>query len=251
MFYGLSQENIVKFNKAKDLLREIYGDRIYYNDMLICFWKNLSFMYDETFMQAFYSSAQNDQEKSLLWRMHTLVWAAKNALHVEGDFVECGVLEGFCSDVIFKTIDFGGQERSAYLYDTFSETLPEETSTAHERENWQYTANDESAYANVCNKFSIYKNVHIVKGVVPHSFSLKAPEKIAFLHMDLNSAKAEILALKYLFDRISVGGYIIFDDFGWDINVRQAVAEIEFLKSRNHIVLELPTGQGLVIKQAA
>lgn len=250
MFYGLSEETASKLNAAVNLLKEVYGDRIYLNDMLISIWKNLSFRADENFMQAYNSSITNEQERSLFWRLHTLAWAAQNALQVEGDFVECGVLKGFCSEVIFKYTQFEKQSKQAFLYDTFSTTLPEETSSQYERENWQYRVDGESdAYTQVCQKFALYKNVHIVRGIIPYSFKQKVPKKIAFLHIDLNSAKAEMLALEHLFDRVSVGGYIVFDDFGWDINANQTNAELAFLKERNHRILELPTGQGLVIKQ--
>jgi hypothetical protein len=99
-------------------------------------------------------------------------------------------------------------------------------------------------------KFSAYKNVRIVRGIVPDSFTEAVPEKIAFLHIDMNSVNAEILALEHLFDRVVPGGLIVFDDFGWTCNVNQMTAELAFMNERNHHVMELPTGQGMVIKHA-
>ena len=51
-----------------------------------------------------------------------------------------------------------------------------------------------------------------------------------------------------LYDRVVQSGIIVFDDFGWDGYNRQTVAEIEFMKERNQSIMELPTGQGLMIK---
>ena len=94
-----------------------------------------------------------------------------------------------------KYLDFQDLPRRAYLYDTF-EGLPEKTSTEQERRNWDYTHYDsEAIYNGVREKFSRYKNVNIVRGVVPDSFAVAAPEKIAFLHIDMNSEMAEMLAL--------------------------------------------------------
>jgi O-methyltransferase len=59
-----------------------------------------------------------------------------------------------------------------------------------------------------------------------------------------------MLALEHLFDKVTPGGFIVFDDFGWTCNVNQMSAELAFMKERGHPVLELPTGQGLVIKHA-
>jgi predicted O-methyltransferase YrrM len=85
-------------------------------------------------------------------------------------------------------------------------------------------------------------------GIVPDSFSQAVPEKIAFLHLDLNSSKGEIAALEVLFDRVSPGGLVVFDDYGWSGYQAQQVAEDAFMRQRGHRILELPTGQGLLIK---
>jgi O-methyltransferase len=250
MFYGVPPGREKDLQQALATIEDIYKGQFYCNDMLICLWRNLSFRHDKKFISCFYDSVTNEQEKSLIWRLHTLVWAAKNALNVEGDFVECGVFKGFCSEVILKYLDFQSLPRQAYLYDTF-EGLPEKTSTEQERRAWDYTIYDpEAIYSDVRDKFSKYKNVSIVRGIVPDSFEDAVPEKIAFLHIDMNSEKAEMLALEHLFDKVTPGGFIVFDDFGWTCNVNQMSAELAFMKERSHPVLELPTGQGLVIKHA-
>jgi O-methyltransferase len=250
MFYGIPPGREKDLQQALTTIADIYKGQFYCNDMLICLWRNLSFRQDQKFMSCFYDSVTNDQEQSLIWRLHTLAWAAKNALNVDGDFVECGVFKGFCSSVILKYLDFQDIPRLAYLYDTF-EGLPEKTSTEQERRSWDYTKYDaEAIYTGVREKFSKYKNVNIVRGIVPDSFEAAAPEKIAFLHIDMNSEKAEMLALEYLFDKVTPGGFIVFDDFGWTCNVNQMSAELAFMNERGHQVLELPTGQGVVIKHA-
>jgi O-methyltransferase len=117
--------------------------------------------------------------------------------------------------VILKYLDFQDLSRQAYLYDTFA-GLPEKTSTEQERRDWDYTGYDaEAIYKGVREKFSVYKNVNIVRGIVPDSFDVAVPEKIAFLHIDMNSAQAEMCALEHLFDKVTPGGVIVFDDFGW------------------------------------
>ncbi|MDX8386219.1 MAG: TylF/MycF/NovP-related O-methyltransferase [Gallionella sp.] len=250
MFYGIPAGREKELQQAMATIADIYKGNFYSNDMLIALWRNLSFRNDEKFISSFYESATNNQEKSLVWRLHTLIWAAQNALNVEGDFVECGVFKGFCSDVIFKYLEFQNLPRAAYLYDTF-EGLPEKTSTEQERKIWDYSKYDpEAIYKGVCEKFSTYQNVHIVRGIVPDSFQDQAPEKIAFMHIDMNSEQAEMLALEHLFDKVTPGGMIVFDDFGWTCNANQMKSELSFMNARDHQVLELPTGQGIVIKHA-
>jgi O-methyltransferase len=40
----------------------------------------------------------------------------------------------------------------------------------------------------------------------------------------------------------------VFDDFGWLGNDRQTFVEIQWMAQRGHSIMELPTGQGLVLK---
>ena len=250
MFYGVPPGRIEDLRQALATIEDIYKGQFYCNDMLIALWRNLSFRQDRKFMSCFAETAASEQEGSLLWRLHTLAWAAKNALNVEGDFVECGVFKGFCSAVLLKYLDFQDLPRKAYLYDTFA-GLPEKTSTAQERRAWDYSSFDaEELYGGVCTRFSSYRNVRVVRGIVPDSFDVAVPEKIAFLHIDMNSEMAEMLALERLFDKVTPGGMIVFDDFGWTCNANQTRAELAFMNQRGHPVLELPTGQGLVVKQA-
>ena len=250
MFYGIPQDKRAAFSHALSTIMDIYPKQVYAQDMLICVWKNLAFRSDKEFMDSFTSTAKTDQEKSLLWRLHVLAWASNIALYVEGDFVECGVFKGFSSAVLCKYLEFGNVPREFYLYDTFS-GLPEETSTDKERSGWNpayKTIDSDNWHKEVCQTFSQYKNVRLVRGVVPYAFENESPRKIAYLHIDMNSEKAEILALEALFDRVVPGGVVILDDYGWQCNVRQTIAESEFMKKRDHMILELPTGQGVILK---
>lgn len=251
MFYAIPEDEIEMFNEAVNYIIDLYQGDVFASDMLIAIAKNLSFWYDDKFSDSFKATAQTDQEKSLVWRLHVLTWAASNVLHLEGDFVECGVLRGFSSAVICKYLDFENIPKNFYLYDTFS-GLPEETSTENERarhSGYKTHYNSEELFAYVKNVFSIYPNVKVIRGIVPYSFKEAVPEKIAYLHIDMNSAQAEILALEHLFDKVVPGGMIILDDFGWSWYRGQTLPEIKFMQDRGYKILELPTGQGLVLKR--
>jgi hypothetical protein len=52
-----------------------------------------------------------------------------------------------------------------------------------------------------------------------------------------------------LFDRVAVGGVVIFDDYGWILHKKQKDAEDRFMSERGQEILELATGQGLLIKR--
>jgi hypothetical protein len=84
-----------------------YHHSVFWGDRLLSLDKSLGFMKDEAFVAAWetvrgtHEYDQYDDLQSIAWRMHTFVWAARNALQLEGDFVECGVFKGDMSFVVY------------------------------------------------------------------------------------------------------------------------------------------------------
>jgi hypothetical protein len=213
---------------------------IFTGDNLITFGKNLSFQLDEPFMAAVAMHTTNDVEKSIIWRTAVLVWAARNGLRREGDFVECGCYRGISARIVCDTIDFNASGREFYLYDLFE--YPEGSQHTH------MPGMGPKLYDEVVERFAPIPRAHVIKGSVPETLLSSAPEKIAFLHIDMNSVPPEIGALEVLFDRVSPGGVVVLDDYGYWPYRAQRDAERPWFAARGYDVIELPTSQGLVIK---
>ena len=245
MFYGnFEGDRKERLRDALATIRAIFG-KVWAGDNLIALTRNQSFLWDEAFRAAMVANATTEQEKSLVWRVHTLCWAGRHALALPGDFAECGVYRGFCFGVLAQYLDFAARDKTLFLYDTF-EGIPEAYNSEN-RSNAVY-AREHDLFERVVARFEAYPNVRVIQGVVPESFATEVPDAIALLHLDMNSAASEIAALDVLYDRVVPGGIILFDDFGWTGYVKQTVAEIDFMKRRGVSILELPTGQGMVIK---
>ena len=244
MFYGLDEASRARVREGFDILQPAFR-KTFAADMLITFNRSQAFESDAAFMQAFNACAANPQEESLIWRLHTLCWAAGNALRLDGDFVECGVFRGFCSAVAARYLDFKAVPKRWYLYDTFTGIPADQLNTGHEdRPDFA----DPDNLGTVRERFAGFTNIEIVQGRVPEVFATTVPARIAFLHLDLNSAAAELGALEVLFDRVVDGGFILLDDYGQMFHEEQQVGEDAFFAARGLRVLELPTGQGLVVK---
>jgi O-methyltransferase len=248
MFYGRFDDPASREFLAAAIarFRQIF-DSVFAADNVILFNRSLAFRYDRKLIEAGTRNASNAQERSLLLRLNTLAWAASHALRIPGEFVECGVWRGYCSAVVADYLDFDQVAKTFYLYDTFEGIPPEYDSERHDSPLFR----EEGLYASVVARFARFPNIRIVRGVVPQSFAEALPERVAFLHLDMNSSKSEIAALEVLFDRISAGGVIVFDDYGWLGYQAQQRAEDSFVNARGHRILELPSGQGLLIKQAS
>jgi O-methyltransferase len=192
---------------------------------------------------------------AMAWRLNTLVFAARNALSVPGDFVECGVFHGDMSWLVTEVVPLGDSGRIFYLFDTFAgfsakwsspDDFPDATSHfefLHKR------FSPPNLFAEVRDRFAAKPYVRVIQGVVPDVFAEASPDVIAYLHIDMNSPGPEGGALLALFDRVSTGGLIVLDDYGWLPHSEQKKAHDKFMCDRGHDILELPTGQGLVIKR--
>jgi O-methyltransferase len=213
-------------------------------DMLITFQRNMGFHEDARFMQAFNAEAGDEQEKSLVWRLHVLCWCARNCLRREGDFVECGVYRGFSTAVAARYLDFGSRAKQWYLYDTFSGIPADQLNPGADHPD-VYQAQD--LYESCRARFAQYANVHVIRGRVPEILRERAPDKVAFLHLDMNSALAESAALEFFAERFSPGAMVLMDDYGWRAYRPQKLAADAFFGKRDCPIVELPTGQGLAV----
>lgn len=207
-------------------------DGCFASDNVLAFGRNLGFLADERLIQAWERHAEERHEKAILWRTAVLLWAVRQGLRLEGAFVECGVYRGTTARILIEAADI---DRPFYLYDSF------ETAERH------LPALGPDLEPFVRRRFEDKPNVVITKGFVPGTLA-NAPDKIAFMHIDMNSAQAEIGALEVLFERLTPGAMLVLDDFGWRLYRDQFEAEAAWFAQRGYSVLELPTGQGLVIR---
>ncbi len=234
-------KNTTTFSRGlREMLGEVIEGGIFTGDNMITFSKSMGFLEDEKFMAAVNRHVDNNTERSVIWRQTVVAWAAREGLRREGDFVECACYKGTTARIICDYLDFDKLDRTYYLYDLFE--------PAEKGEHRPMPELSAELYAKVQARFADFSNVKVTQGSVPEILHQVAPEKIAFLHIDLNSAPAEIGALEILFDRMSPGAILILDDFGWTFYKEQQRAENAWLGARGYKVLELPTGQGMVIK---
>jgi hypothetical protein len=245
------------------VLREIirpHHHGLFWGDRLLTLDKSAEFRDDATFRaalkQADSSTGANQYESpdGISWRYNTLIWAAKSCIRLPGDFVECGVFRGDMTWMITEMVDLQSAGKRFYLYDTFAGQEPKYSSKDDFPDSGDFfnfinrEYNSPGIEEDVRRRFSRKPFVIVTKGVVPDILNEIAPTKIAFLHLDMNSPRAEQGALEFLFDRISPGGFIIFDDYGWKQYRKQKETADRVMANWGLVILELPTGQGLVVK---
>lgn len=176
-------------------------------------------------------------------RMYSLYQAVRYIVShdIPGELVECGVWKGGSCMLIALTLQHMGASRNLYLYDTFAGmTEPSEDDVSiRKRKNavslWgkqqRGDVNEwclsplEEVRTNMKSTGYAEEYIQFVQGRVEDTIPEQAPEKIALLRLDTDwyaSTKHELI---HLYPRLSRGGTLIVDDYGYWDGARKAVDE--------------------------
>lgn len=207
---------------------------------------NADFVRDPAFLAAYSEAEKRQPGTDMRWRMHVTQWAAQQAMHLAGDFVECGVNRGYLAASIIQYVKFAEHaDRKFYLFDTFQGLVPERVS---DRDKAAHFNEYPDVYQEVVEAFACFENVAVVRGVVPESLSTVQIDRVAYLSIDMNCAEPERDAMEYFWPKMTPGGLIVIDDYGFSGHEYQKELADTFAAKKGVQVLSLPTGQGLIQK---
>lgn len=159
---------------------------------------------------------------------------------VPGAVVECGVWKGGSTMAMLLTlIDLGSTDREIYLYDTFegmppptdadvardgstaADQLAASTSDSHV---WAISHLDEVRNA-IASTGHPSERVHFVRGKVEETIPGTMPDSVALLRLDTDWYESTLHELNHLYPRLSRGGVLISDDYGFWEGHRAAIDE--------------------------
>lgn len=171
------------------------------------------------------------------------VFALKNAVEyiikndIPGDIVECGVWRGGSMMAAALTLLNLGAKRRLYLFDTFAGmTAP----TSVDRDLFGKSATESSegfgdrskdvpplweVKANLRSTGYDENLITYVQGPVEETLPANAPATIAILRLDTDWYESTRHEMQHLYPRLSGGGALIIDDYGYYEGARLAVDE--------------------------
>lgn len=236
----------------KRYLEKTWG--VYTGDGMILHGKTLNHLSAPDFIDAYkkgMSSGHVGGDLSIHWRIHTALWAASQTLGLEGEFVECGVSTGMMSLAICQRYgsDISNLSKLFYLFDTF-EGIPLEQASASEKAHAAKNndINYFSCFEIASRNFRPYPFVRLVKGKIPDTLTGTQIDKVSYLSIDMNITAPERAALEHFWPRMTKGGIVLLDDYGFKGYEEQRKMADHFAHSHGRTVLNLPTGQGIIIK---
>ena len=178
-------------------------------------------------------------------RLFATILACKYVLagEIDGDFVECGVWRGGNALLAAGIFKLHGADRRVILFDTFAGmTAPTQVDTvaatgefartmhtSNQRDThneWCYASLDDVKHAFRCADL-LTPNVVFVQGDVLHTLAIpeNVPQTIAVLRLDTDWYESTRLELVTLYPRLSTGGVIMIDDYGYWAGARRATDE--------------------------
>ncbi|NQT47154.1 MAG: class I SAM-dependent methyltransferase [Candidatus Omnitrophica bacterium] len=157
--------------------------------------------------------------------------------NIEGDYAEVGVYRGASAKIICEAKD----DKHLYLFDTF-EGLPQTKKTDNRFSRVTLRAN----YEYVIQRLSVYKNVHIYKGIFPKTADPIKDKKFAFVHLDVDLYQSSLDCLDFFYKRTQRGGIILSHDYAKAEGVKRAFDE--FFTDKSEDIIRLPMTQCMVIK---
>jgi O-methyltransferase len=161
---------------------------------------------------------------------------------IPGSIVECGVWRGgtmlLAADALAQ---FGVTDRDLYLFDTFeglTEAGPEDIAiNGISGRDWTQQSNGEQAATFRCEAHvdevkalmatSSYPadRMHFIEGRVEDTVPGESPTQIALLRLDTDWYESTKHEMEHLYERVTPGGVVIIDDYGWWKGARRAIDE--------------------------
>jgi hypothetical protein len=175
-------------------------------------------------------------------KLNALILAVRYVVRyrIPGDIVECGVWRGGSMQAVARTlIEAGDTARRLHLYDTF-EGMPPPTdrdrrhdgrfavellaTNARDSGVWAVATLDDVKEAMRETGYP-QENIHYHQGRVEETIPAVMPDQVSILRLDTDWYESTRHELEHLYPRLTPGGVLLLDDYGWWEGARQAVDE--------------------------
>lgn len=177
-------------------------------------------------------------------RAWTLYCLGRQALSLQGDFVEAGVYRGGTARLLRYLIEATSARRRLHLFDTFS-GMP---TTSAERDLHQSGDFSDTSSEVVSSLVGREDWILYHKGLIPDTFKRLGNSSVALSHIDVDIYESVLNCCQFLYPRTVAGGFLIFDDYGFPSCPGARAAVDEFFRNRPEIPLVLHSGQAVVFK---
>jgi O-methyltransferase len=161
---------------------------------------------------------------------------------VPGDTAECGGWTGASSWFICR--HFAGTGRHHHVFDSF-EGLSEPTPV--DGNYWR--SGDYKTSEDTVRETLDGFDVILHPGWIPERFVEVEDRSFSFVHIDVDLHEPTRDSIAFFYPRISPGGLLLLDDYGFQSCPGAMKAVDEFMADKPEPVVHVPTGQAFIIKR--
>ena len=180
-------------------------------------------------------------------RKYTLREFARYTRKMAGSLAECGCYEGASAYFLAKE----NPDAEIHLFDSFEGlSTPSSDDASHISDNPEWRQGDLRADDYKIKKLlHAYPNVTIHKGWIPEVLEPTHNLQFRLVHIDVDLFQPTLDSLRFFYSRMTPGGVIVLDDYGFTNCPGAFKAANEFMADKSEYILHLPTGQGVIIRQ--
>ena len=164
---------------------------------------------------------------------------------IRGDTAEFGVYMGHSATAMERVLSQTASEKQLFLFDSFA-GMPEVT---HDLDSFWEKGDLSVSEAAVRELFVSNPKVAIVPGFFSETLPQNPDLTFSFCHVDADLYTSVKECIEYILPRLSPGGIIVFDDYGFRAAAGAKAAIIECLGDLGSNLIPLPTGQAVYLSQ--
>lgn len=195
---------------------------------------------DETFLERFDGLVGSDNRASAD-RKFQLQSLLRLVDKLPGDTAECGVYKGASSWFICNHMR--GLDKVHHAFDSFEGLSQPSTRDGDYWELGRFATSEDDARENLAGF-----DVAFHKGWIPDCFAEVADLQFCFVHIDVDLYQPTFDSVAFFYPRLVPGGIILLDDYGFLTCPGAKGAVGDAMSNSPDPVIDLSSGQGLVIK---
>jgi len=230
----LSQKNMLKSEKFLNLCKRVLTDTVYNEQMREKFFVNPKNISEKEVDLVIKKNIENSSLNGEIWpeRAHTMIGIKRlDNLHfcikeviknkISGDFIETGVWRGGAS-IFMKLVlnEYDVKDKNVYVADSFRGLPPPNPKIYPKDQDDEMFKEDflRVSKKEVQNNFRKYRvldeHVKFMEGWFEETTKNPPFEKLSILRLDGDMYGSTWSVLMNLYAKLSVGGFVIIDDFG-------------------------------------
>lgn len=174
---------------------------------------------------------------TLNWRHWVVAFSVRHAATFNEEpltLVECGVGDGLTAFFAANEAEHLGRQYQLHCYDIWGEVDTDRAASEYGQLSLERTRRNLAG-----------RDVTYHPGAIPSTLDESAPTEVAYLSIDLNTAKPTVDALEFFLPRLTDRAVVLFDDYGHRGYEDTLRAVDRFFVGRRGSLLKMPTGQAI------